>query len=269
MKRRLILAAAFFAVLYLVGVIATGLGWNPFGRLWNFENSGQFGDSFGPLGALMSAIAAVSALMAYWSQREELGELKKAEKINQVRSDKKDFEDTFFRLLSLFREILNQVEHKIEKQGRGLGEPPITKLHKRGSYALESMMMWSSLGSHQKDRHEVAKLFMSIYDAHQGSMGHYFRLFYHILKFVDEANVEDKKKYARFLRALLSRSEILLIALNCAHGGGKEKLKPLVEKYAMLHNISASEAKRLHLLSEFPQAAFGDRSLESELEHSD
>jgi hypothetical protein len=260
LKRKLVLAAAAFALLYLIGVISTGLGWNPLGASWNFENSGQFGDSFGPLGALMSAIAAVSALLAYWSQREQLEELRTSERVNNSRMDLRDFEETFFRLLSLFREVVNAVEHKYYDRGEDF--------ERKGSYAFYSMInMWTR--ERQINKSEVAGNFQQMYNRHQGSMGHYFRLFYHILKFIDESAIENKNRYARFLRALLSRSEILLIGLNCAHGGGKEKLKPLVEKYAILHNISATEARRLYLISEFSQAAFGDRSLESELEHSD
>ena len=42
---------------WLVIIIASGAGWNPFRVPWNFTNTGGFGDSFGPLGALMAGMA--------------------------------------------------------------------------------------------------------------------------------------------------------------------------------------------------------------------
>jgi hypothetical protein len=44
------------------------------------------------------------------------------------------------------------------------------------------------------------------------------------------------------------------------YGGGKLKLKPLVEEFAILHNISTSDAKSRRIIASFEPSAFGDRS---------
>lgn len=41
---------------------------------------------------------------------------------------------------------------------------------------------------------------------------------------------------------MLSEAELVLLALNCQFGDGRDKFKILVEQYALLHNIS-DEAK--------------------------
>jgi hypothetical protein len=87
-------------VLALVGyigiVVASGLGWNPLSQSWNFANTGAFGDSFGPLNALVATVAAIGAVAAYRAQREELERVKEAAPLERAEAAKRDFETTFF-----------------------------------------------------------------------------------------------------------------------------------------------------------------------------
>ena len=56
------------------------------------------------------------------------------------------------------------------------------------------------------------------------------------LKFVDESTVKNKDQYAGILRAQLSSCELALLFYNALHPVG-DKLKPHVERYAMLDNL--------------------------------
>ena len=67
-------------------------------------------------------------------------------------------------------------------------------------------------------------------------MGHYFRNFHRILKFVDEGEVANKTEYTGILRAQLSSFELALLFYNALHPVGA-KLKPFIERYAMLENL--------------------------------
>lgn len=236
---------------YSAAVIASGAGWHPFGKGWQFEISGQFGDSFGPLSSVMSSVAAVSALLAYWSQREELRRLKSSADTEQKRLEKNDFENTFFRLITLFRDTLVQID--VDQQTR---DPA------RGVDALQKFIrdyMQSYDAAHTLDN--SASNFKKMYRTYQNDLGHYFRLFYHIVRFVDEAHIDDKMKYIRIFRSLLSNTEMVMIGLNCCYGEGHAKLRPLVEKYALLHNISAERAKEFGIVTAIGKAAFGDRKI--------
>ena len=74
----------------------------------------------------------------------------------------------------------------------------------------------------------------------QGELDHYFRYFYRILRYIDDSKlIDDKQKYnyAAILRAHLSIYELVLIRYNGLSEDGYERLKPLIEKYAMLDNI--------------------------------
>ena len=109
-------------------IIGSGAGINLFGRVnWDFSNPGAFGDSFGPLSALMASIAAVSAIAAYRSQTSEVTSLQlrqaaddEASSQERMRSlareeeldrrvQKTTFEGTFFKLLDSFRSIVADI----------------------------------------------------------------------------------------------------------------------------------------------------------------
>ncbi len=245
------LSAAGVFLFYWAFVLLSGRGFNLIGGDWNFTNSGQFGDSFGPLSSLMSTIAAVSAFMAYWTQRDELERLKNTSRDETDRANKRDFENTFFNLISLFRDTVRQIDIPTGTAGESYS----------GSDAFQIMinryMDPSFYESAPKD-HE--KSYLQLYDKYKNDLGHYFRLFYHILKYIDEHSISEKKPYIRILRATLSNVEMVMIGLNCAYRPSGSKLKPLVEQYAILHNISSADAKKYRITSTMELSAFGDRN---------
>lgn len=246
------IALAVFAVgmIYVFGILMSGFGLNPLGRQWTFDNSAKFGDSFGPLNTLMAALAAVGALGAYFSQKKELEDAKHDANRQRKLALKRDFETTFFNLLALARDTAAEVEASDQyKQNRKKGRDAIA--------LIVSDQLAKSKGSRISDK----ALYEKVYRENRDDLGHYFRILYQILRFVDESEIEDKSLYVRIFRASLSNAEMILLGLNCAYGGGYPKFKALVERYALLHNISSSQALAWRLDKEFEQSAFGDRDL--------
>ena len=255
--RRIALGGASVFLLFYAIVILSAAGWNPTGIDWDFANTGQFGDSFGPLSTFMAAVAAVSALGAYLSQKEELKRVRESSASERETTEKRDFENTFFNLLKLFRDTVTEVDVTDR-----YGKDPLT-----GRDAMRRVL--DDYVNHYRTKlGDDRKAFQSAYTRFKDDLAHYFRLFYHILRFVDESPIKNKMLYVRLLRATLSDAEIVLIALNCMHGGGA-KLKPLVEKYAILHNVSLSSARTWHIIGPFDGGAFGDRSMTDDETDSD
>jgi hypothetical protein len=83
------------------------------------------------------------------------------------------------------------------------------------------------------------------------------------VRFVDESAIVDKMLYIRMLRATLSNPEIVLLALNAWHGN-YPKMRVFIERYALLHNITATDAVSRRIHNSFDESAFGDRDLLSE-----
>jgi hypothetical protein len=91
-------------------------------------------------------------------------------------------------------------------------------------------------------------------------LNHYFRNFYRTLKYIDEASIANKSDYSGILRAQLSNAELVLLFYNGLSPHG-EKLKPLVEHYALFENIDIDGLcypnKDVHF---YEYSAYGDRA---------
>ncbi|KOY85076.1 hypothetical protein AD998_01945 [bacterium 336/3] len=84
---------------------------------------------------------------------------------------------------------------------------------------------------------------ITIYDyyfhIYQSDLGHYFRNLYHLVRYIDNANIKlyHKKELAKILRSHLSNYELLLLAYNCLHDYGLYFFK-YVEKYDLLKSLN-------------------------------
>lgn len=81
---------------------------------------------------------------------------------------------------------------------------------------------------------------------HDTVFGSYFRILYHLLKFIDNnAGYHPfdhlrKKTYTSLVRAHLDNEITYLLAINCAHADNKNQYclyKTLIERYAMLEHL--------------------------------
>ncbi len=250
MKKGVFWIALIFVV-YTIAIVVNGMGMNPAGISWTFANSGQFGDSFGPLSSLFACVAAVSAFLAYSEQRAELQRVKTAYDDEKTRADKRDFENGFFHLLEMKRSSLNAITVGSPDSGAS------------GAAAVDAIM--HDVRASDDDPDMLLQSYLATYYVYRNMLSTYLRTCYHIVKFIDGADVNGKMTYARIFRASLSNAEIVLIGVNAAVGGGRVKFKPLVEKYALLHNISATDAGYYDLLHAFEKSAFGRRNIADEI----
>lgn len=249
--------------LWIASVVATGAGVNLFSVSWDFSNSGAFGDSFGPLSAVMASIAAVSAIATYRVQSGEMARLQERQAREDLlrerqradserrqqeldrRAQKSSFEDTFFKLLDSFRNITSQIDIK-SRDGRTSAAhdafAAILKYTESEIYACDGSFAaaWSST---------VIK--------YKNDLNHYFRFLYHVIKFIDESEFDSKILYVRLVRAMLSEAEIVLIGLNCEHGEGNPNFLGLIQKYALLHNMSDESKRKFFSKTEISADAFG------------
>ncbi|AKQ40915.2 Abortive phage resistance protein abiP [Aurantiacibacter atlanticus] len=95
------------------------------------------------------------------------------------------------------------------------------------------------------------------YEKYQNDLGHYFRFLYHLVRYVDRSATDEKHFYIQILRATLSESELILIAVNCCYGEGRDKFKKLVEDHALLHNLSEKAQREFDLGKMMGSGAFG------------
>jgi hypothetical protein len=218
--------------------------------LIEMEDRGTFGDMFGAINALFSGLAFSGVVFAILLQRKEL-ELQRKE-LELTRNElsgqknemelqnktllKQSFENTFFQLLRLQQEIVNSIDL------RKSGNPSQVTTGRDCMHVFFNRFRndWDKEKKSENKKLEIVLLndcYLDFYQDVQQDIGHYFRSLYHIVKLVDRSDIPNKRLYTNLVRAQLSSYELTLLFYNCLSNLGKEKFKPLIEKYSLLKNM--------------------------------
>lgn len=236
-------------------------------KLSNEETRGVFGDKFGAINSIFSGLAFAGIIFTILLQRKELSlqrdELKSTrdvfEKQNEMLSQEK-FENTFFQLLNLYSSIVNSLDLRRKRSssevistGRDCFENFYTTLKSNLVDQNQRAIEFSVANSTIK---QVIDAYGKFYNTNKSDMSHYFRTLYHIIKFVDQSNVANPKQYTAIVRAQLSSYEQVLLFYNCLHQNGKEKFKPLIEKYTLFKNLDTSLIFNQQHLNEYEDNAY-------------
>lgn len=227
---------------------------------------GTFGDQFGAVNALFSGLAFAGLIYTIILQRhdlklqrrdlrlqrEELALTRKEMEEQTAEFEKQNetlkiqrFENTFFNMMSQFQEVVNNLTVMVttssgiyESKGRDVFQAQ-----------FEKTVVYVDLKNEEKNKArfrgmkgalEKYNLDGYLYSDTPTCFDHYFRLLYRILKFVKTTSLvttyEEEYEYTAMLRAVLSRYELVWLFYN-GLTYGEDKLKPLIERYAMLSNL--------------------------------
>jgi hypothetical protein len=199
-----------------------------------------------------------SQLEVKHTRQELAGQKQEMIEQNQTLKQQK-FENTYFQLLSLFSSIVNSMDlrnsrtKEITTSGRDCFEVFYKRLnneisdqnHYRAEFTLNNCTSEEAVNGYEK-----------LYDSIKSDMSHYFRTFYHIIKFIENSDIENKKQYVSMARAQLSSYEQLLLFYNCLHQNGVEKFKPLIEKYALFKNLDRALLINPSHINEYKPSAY-------------
>lgn len=202
---------------------------------------GLFGDYVGGiLNPVLSFLALIGLLFTISLQSAEMRDSTK-ELRNSAQALKKQnesinhqiFESAFFNMMRFYADILRDIDiraNNANASGTTIGRDCFKVFYRRFKMRYEASTETDSLK-------KVVDAYKRFHAKNQADVGHYFRHLYHIIKFVDRSDVEDKKYYTNLVRAQLSSYESTLLFYNCITDLGSEKFKPLVEKYSLLKNM--------------------------------
>lgn len=219
------------------------------------EKWGQFGDYVGGLlNPTFSLLALLALLATLRLQLRELQlsvkELKKsADALNRQNETLRQqaFEGTFFQSLRMHNDIVLSMQ------------VPDRSLSGRACFQHYLRVLETQLADY--DATERYDVFLSQYEAfyrkHEAVLGHYFRLLYNIIKLINKTDHVDQKLYTNLVRAQLSSAELKIIFYNCLSPWGREKFKPMVEKFALLKTMPSDRLPADGLLHQYSPAAFG------------
>lgn len=226
-----------FWVVIIAGLVVlalwAGSWWWISQHFQNLNERGTFGDMFGAINALFSGLAFAGLIVTLLYQKEEL--TLQREELKATREEMKSqrmefevqnktlkrqrFENTFFNMLSLQQEIVANLSYA-QHNGREIFEEAYIK-NIRFSLIREGHKNFSRLP------------LTTIFD-------HYFTHLYHIFKYIHTSPLiedDERYEYASIARAQLSRCELTMIFYYCLTADECEKFKPLIEKYAIFHNL--------------------------------
>jgi len=227
-------------------------GWYLFDRAFPpAQDNSLFGDKFGAISALFSGLAFAGLIWAVRLQgkelalqREELAQTREElkgqkEQLAQQNStmQRQNFEATFFSLLAVHNDLVSNLEIDVvdqrlpHRQGRAC----FTRIFSQLKSDIETLERNSSGNDSIATINEG---YMSMFHKRQSEIGHYFRTLYNIVKFVDQSSSPNKQLYLNLIRAQLSHDELRLIFYNCLSEMGRERFRPLIEKYALFEQLS-------------------------------
>lgn len=223
---------------------------------------GTSGDSYGALNTLFSGLAFAGIIISILLQSKELQETRaelegqKEQFILQNASlSRQVFENTFFQLIHLHNEItgaVSQLSGHFDREREVRGRKAIGFLFAK--YIEKEHRTWQQHVPEPQNSSEEFELF---HLAYHDQLGHYFRNVYQILKFVDMSEMKEKKIYTNLLRAQLSSEELALLFYNCLSEYGREKFKPLTEKYALFEHLPVYSSFSLEDARSYEATAFG------------
>lgn len=233
------------------------------------ENWGAFGDFIGgSLNPFFSFLALIAILLTIIVQSRELNlstiELSRSAAALKEQSKTltvQNFENTFFQMVRLHNDIVNGIDLRakggnITTQGRDCFEVFYEKRFSK-EYGKKNTELSGAPFL------EIAQsAYQEIFNKNQGEVGHYFRNLYTIIRYIDDSVVNEKKKYIRIIRAQLSSYEIALLFYNSLHSVGRERFKPLIERYELLENMDLGMLKNPpDHIPLYNYKAYGDQDL--------
>ena len=245
-------------VVAIIGVLAAwGLSWWLINK--NIDCSterGTFGDMFGAVNALFSGLAFAGLIVTLLYQKEELKlqreELKEtrnelnAQKLEFQEQNKtmkrQRFENTFFNMLSLQQEIVANLSYENPQKGTIFSRA--NTYQKRNVFDglyTDAYIIYKDKLCHGGIKDKLRNGYLE-YSSIRGLsfLDHYFRHLYRIYKYVDSSDLiadEERYNYACIIRSQLSDYELVMLFYNCLTENGREKFKPLIEKYTTFNNL--------------------------------
>lgn len=217
-----------FIIILLLPILLTKL---PF-CFFDFSDTGEVGDTIGGImGPFVAIAAALLTFLAFWVQFKANEQQRKDIALER-------FESNLFQLIQVQEEITNNLQFSACDGDDKLynanipGRQVFKAIYEEKTYpfwGIKEGITEKGITSYEEDE-DV------------GVLDHYFRHLYRVFKYIDEAPifVNDKKKkyeYACIMRASLSQYELIMLFYNCLSSNGREKFKPLIERYAIFNNL--------------------------------
>lgn len=205
----------------------------------NTEDFGIFGDYIGGIVGTLVGLMGIVFLYRTYKIQLDIADTQDKLQIHQ------QFESTFFSLLNEQRSILLNLRGNFP-----LGSDQTTVTSTSYEYIQKFRNLLSEgltnllyepyqLAPKNKNRLKIKvnEIYTELFLSHSNELGPYFRHLYHLLKFIDDSDVENKKEYADIVQSQMSFDELYILAVNGISNYGRKRLLPLLNDYSFLENL--------------------------------
>ncbi|MCE2005278.1 putative phage abortive infection protein [Enterobacter bugandensis] len=212
----------------------------------NLEQRGSFGDSWGTFTSIFSALGFCGVI---WTIKLQLDATNKIENDSKLRAESeklRDFENSFFNMLSILQTIINDMKVPAGKQTKEREGRAVFTYHYRRfkshcelTYNINTISdLNHSMFVLENERFFYSEKFWEYFKHRSSNFSHYYRYIYNLYKFIHESSIKDsdKKKYANILRAQISNYELMILYYNGISKHGS-KFKIYIEEYSLFDNL--------------------------------
>lgn len=225
-------------IIYVIKFRSNGLSEDPI-------DFGIFGNYIG--GILGSLISLISIILLYRTYLTQLDITESQEN----RANLQQFENTFFELLRNQRTIIMSCKGQFIDR-RKLGEDKVIlsdyQYIERIGEELKLQMYNFEYEADLLEQQNINLIriiindyYIETFSKHETQLSHYFRHLYHILKYIDQSSIENKKKYVDLVQAQMSNSELYISFYNGISVYGRKKMLKLMDKYSFLENLKDND----------------------------
>ncbi|WP_064713563.1 putative phage abortive infection protein [Rhizobium bangladeshense] len=253
------LAFASMGAVFVIAVHAEAAG----------QNWGTFGDFLGGvLNPVLTFLSFMALLFTIILQQREIHGAKKDAKdlqdqrsADRLSSERMQFENTFFQMLSIHNTIVNAIDID-----RGPSKNPIRGRDCFKDFRDEMKSFYDGDPSADELQKSLAA-HDHLWKSYQNDLAHYYRYLYNIIRFINESNV-NKTRYIRILRAQLSDFELLVLFYNGLFPLAA-KFKEYVEFFTLFDNLPKDLLFNSSHVGFYLPSAFDEKAPKRPLSFSD
>ncbi|HEX8662900.1 MAG TPA: putative phage abortive infection protein [Beijerinckiaceae bacterium] len=229
-----------------------------FGKTWDPQALGLWGDSFGALNALVAAVGFVMVVASLRLQRQQ-------NRAAQEDQHRQRFDTSYFELLHLVRATRDETRFRYSDEYILHHNPTAKNTLRTGldafRFAWREAIAWLGGRDSNLTPEEAGALYEKhIHKRYESRFGPYFRLIYTILDRVKSDPLltgPERHRYGNLLRSQLTSYEIALLGLNGLSPVSKD-LKDLIVEFHLLKYLPAG-TRRETLEKFYPPEAFVGR----------
>lgn len=205
---------------------------------------GQSGDAFGGANALFGAIAGGLLLWAGVLQARALYEARTAYEAERESVRRDQLSATFFRMLTLNRELVERIESGRKGNRVRSGAAALDSFAQRLHSKL-SLQEWAPPLAESDCKLLATTYVDEVYRHHPSALGPYFRLLFQTFKLLADSKLteDEQTRFANIARGQISEGAVLLLAANGLTFRGYDFV-PLIEKFGLLEHLHPQYRQR-------------------------